>query len=358
MRVISAGLLIALAGACNACKKKDDDKQGAGAADTAKATPALQQALAYMPLQADAVIGLDLAKLRASSLYQHYQKDVEGQVAGELQQIRDLCGFDPLPKLQTVVAGGTGSRRSGEAVAVVTGLGKAEVLGCLSKVAASPPPQVKVTIDGDFAMIETYQEPLDPTPPAAAPAGDAGAAAAAPAPTAELDDAISVQFTGDTTAVLARRGGNAIDKASMQQLLAAKPGAAGSISASPGFMEMIDGIDTEAPIWFVVNGKSDRIRQVGQGFLTFDAAFGHVAVKDDLFLDLTLRLDTPDSAKRFAELAKRQIDSFGKSLLKDKVGPVTVEQKDKDVRFTVRESREQLEKLIDFAADLPMLLGN
>jgi hypothetical protein len=355
-RVVLAGLILLLA-VTGACKKdKPKEEQGKGGAAGAKDTPAsgeLKQMLALMPLQSDGVIGVDLALLRGSDLYKAYQKDLEEAAAGELEEIEALCGFDPLPKLTRVVAGGTGSRKNGDVTVVVQGLGKAETMACLGKAAAAPPANVKVVVDGDFATVETSF--ASATVNVAPGAGDAGAAAAPP----PAPESVSVQFTDDTTAVIARRGGRAVDKPTMQTMLGAKVGDASNVTGSPGFMEMIDAIDTDAGVWFVVNGKSDRVKKVGRGILAFDAAFGHIYVGSGLDIHATLRVDSEDSATRMADLATRQVASMRKSLMKDMLGDVEVEQKGRDVRFRLQESREQLEKLIDFAGSLLRgIIGN
>lgn len=355
--ILAVLFLLAVVAGCKKDKPKEQDGKGGAGAGAAKDSPAsaeLKQQLALMGLQSDGVIGIDLTLLRSSELYKTYQKDIEGAAAGQLEQIKTLCGFDPLPKLTRVLAGGVGSRKTGDATAVVQGLGKAETMACLSKAAATPPANVKVVVDGDFATVETtLVRDAVPIAPGADPA-----AAAAPPPAPETES-VSVQFTDDTTAVIARRGGKAVDKATMQSILAAKVGDASNVTGSAGFMEMIDAIDTEAGVWFVVNGKSDRVKSMGRGILAFDAAFGHVYVGSGLDVHATLRVDSEDSAKRMTDLATRQVASMRKSLMKDMLGEVEVEQKGRDVRFRLQESREQLEKLIDFAGSLlGGLLGN
>jgi hypothetical protein len=346
-------VLVAAAG----CKKdkdkaKDDGKTGAAGAKDSPASAELKQYLALMPLQSDGVGGVDFTLLRSSELYKAYQKDIEGAAAGQLEQIKALCGFDPLPKITKVVGGGVGNRKTGDATVVIKGLGKAETMACLQKGVSAAPPEIKV--DGDGATIET-QRKLEALP--IAPGADP-AAPPAPPPAAEVES-VSVQFLDDTTAVIARRGGKAVDKATMQSILAAKVGDASNVTGSPGFMEMIDAVDTDAGVWFVINGKSSAVQSVGRGILAFDAAFGHVYVGAGLDVHATLRVATEDEAKRMSDLATRQVTSMRKSLMKDMLGPVDVEQKGRDVRFRLQESREQLEKLVDFAGSLLRgLLGN
>jgi len=347
---VIVAVLVLLAGAA-ACKKEKKDQAGGGGGAAAPASNELRGMLAMIPVQSDGVVGVDLAKLRSSDLYRAYQKDIEAAAARELQEFKALCGFDPVPKLQKVVAGGSGDV-TGAGTIVVKGFSKAETMACLSKAAGAAHDDVRITVDGDFATIETLESaPVDVVPPATPPAAAATAAAPPPTPAApRVADSVSVQFLDDTTAVVARRGGKAVDKTAMQAILASKPGDTGNVTGSTAFMEMIDAVDTDAALWFVVNGKADAVQKAGRGFLSFDAAFGHVRVGSGVNVDVNLRLESDDAAKNFADMAQRQVESMRKSLMKDMIGATKVEQHGRDVHFTVAESREQLEKLIDFAS--------
>jgi hypothetical protein len=339
--------VLVLAAALGAACKKDKKESAGGAAAAAPASDELKGMLAMIPVNSDGVLGLDLAKLRGSELYKSYQKQVETLAAEGLDQVKQLCGFDPLPKIQKLVVGGVGNQRTGDATAIVKGLDKAETLGCLQKAAAQAQNDFKVTVDGDYAIVETLEKPG--TDLVAAAQVDAGAAPAAP-PTATpvVGESVSLQFTDASTVVIARRGGKAVDKAGLAAIIGGTAG--DSISKSPGFMEMIDAVDTDAVIWFVINGKADAVQKAGRGFLSFDAAFGHVQVTSALDVSVNLRLESDAAAERFAQMSQRQLDSMKKSLMKDMIGDAKVEQKGRDVRFTLHETREQLQKLVDFAS--------
>ncbi len=334
------------------CKK--DKKAAPGAGSAAAAAPAsseLRTALAMMPLESEMIIGFDLAELRGTELYKTYEKDLRGQAASQLDTIQKLCGFDPSEKLTSVVAAGKGNSRNGDATAVVRGLSKADTMGCLTKAAASPPADVTVTVDGDFAMIQA----ATPDGDKAAADGDGGVPLVAPpadpakikVAAATRGESASVQFLDDQTAVVARRDGKAPDKAAMAAIIGAKAGE--GVTSSAPFMEMIDGIDTDAPVWFVINGKAPAVQKLTRGLLRFDAAYGHVLVGSGLDLHATIRVDKDDTAKSMSEMAQRQVDSMKKSLMKDMLGEVTVTQHGREVRLRLQESREQLTKLIDFA---------
>jgi hypothetical protein len=374
--LVAASLLLALGlGSFGCAKKKKEDAGGAANAPAVvKAAPAsdeLRGMLSMVPVASEAVIGLDVAALRKSDLYASYKKDIESAAGAELAQIRTLCGFDPIDKVSKVVGGGTGNRRHGDGTIVVKGLSKSETMDCLTQAVATPPKGINVIVDGDYAKIERTEpdvhvpgtgpgtgrqgaKPIVPAAdagaaPAAAP-GDAGAGIMPTVPT----DSMSLEFLDDQTVIIARRSGAAVDKDAMQGIIHVD--ASSSVTGSQGFREMIDGIDTDAPVWFVVNGKTPGGQKLGGGFLKFDAEFGQVYVGADLDIDVTLRLESPDAATRMAAVIQRQVDSMRRSILKDALGAVTVESSDRDMHLRVKESRQQLEKLIEEVGDLLLMV--
>jgi hypothetical protein len=335
---VAALLSAAIAG----CKKEKAGGAGSGAA--APASAELRALLAYVPLKSDGVVGVDLAALRGSELYRSYQQRIEAAASRSLAEVQRLCGFDPITRINQVVAGGTGGP-TGDATVVVRGLGRQETMSCLARAAAEPPAGVRLVIDGDYARIDEADPDADPDAPAALAGGG---------------ESLSLLFVDDTTVLLARRGGQAVDADGMRAIAAQRAGDASNVTGSAGFMEMIDAVDTQAPLWFVISGKADQVRRMGRGLLSFDAAFGDVRVGRGLDIRATLRLDSEDAAARLAQVAQRQVDSMKKSLMKDMLGPIQVQQTGRDIRFQVQQSREQLEKLADFASSFAAmgLFGN
>lgn len=312
--LVVACLTLAAAAAC----KKDKKSEGEGKGGGGQAVSAdLQRTLAMIPKESDGVIGIDLAKLRGSDMYKAYEAQLREVGAGQLDAVQELCGFDPVPKLQRVVAGGAGR---GDATAVIDGLGKAEVVSCMQKAAAAPPAGTTITVDGDFMTV------------------------------VQGDDALAMQFLDDDTAVIARRGDRAPDKAAMATILAAKDG--DGLTGSQPFMEMVRQVDTGDTIWFVVNGQAPSVKSMGRGFVNFVAAWGDIAVGAGLDIETSVRFDSDATAKQTAEVVEGQVAKMKKSLMKDMLGDVTVKQAGRDVRFHVVQSREQLEKLVDFAGTM------
>lgn len=313
--LVAACLALVAAAACKKDKKSEGEGKGGGGGQAVSAD--LQRTLAMIPKESDGVIGIDLGKLRGSELYKAYEAQLREVGAGQLDAVQELCGFDPVPKLQRVIAGGAGR---GDATAVVDGLGKAEVVACMQKAAAAPPPDTTITVDGDFMTV------------------------------VQGDNALAMQFLDDDTAVIARRGDRAPDKAAMAAILAAKDG--DGLTGSQPFMEMVRQVDTGDTIWFVVNGQAPSVKSMGRGFVSFVAAWGDIAVGAGLDIETSVRFDSDATAKQTAEVVEGQVAKMKKSLMKDMLGDVTVKHTGRDVRFHVVQSRDQLEKLVDFAGTM------
>ena len=168
---------------------------------------------------------------------------------------------------------------------------RTQTSGRMSKGVAAPPKGTAVVVDGDYAKIERLPEAVKDkagkpiVPPTSAV--DAGAGAPAVMPDVPKDS-VSLQFLDDDTVVLARRGGEAVEKDAMAAVL--KLDAASSVVGSQGFMEMIDGIDTSAPIWFVINGKTPGGAKMTGNVTIVETFSPHMLVQSDERLhEITLR---------------------------------------------------------------------
>ncbi len=401
-RVILVAAALAAAAGLGACKKeskKGDDKRDRPEVKDEPVTSDLRQVLALLPNDSDMIVGLDIASLREAEFYKAYQSQLEELAGKQLALIRDACGFDPVLKMSKVVVAGKGTRRKGDLTAVAKGLGRAETMGCLAK----PFPDVRVTVDGDYALVEQLEaEKADgdkdasddkakrpgvktaedkqaqgapavpdddstagpvgvrpdpnkrrPMPPPNPP--DAGAGGAPDTDNAPVvKDSLSLLFIDDTTVVIARRSGKGVDKPTMQQIVTLAPDA--SVTASPNFMQMLDAIDTDAKLWFVINGAADSLKDSPISFLSFKAAFGHVQVSSGVTIDASLRLESDAKAAELAKRATDQIARLRKSRLKSALGVVTFESEYNDVRVHVEQTRPQMDALIEqIALYLPFL---
>ncbi len=300
--------------------KKDEAKAKAGGGAAAPASSDLRRALAMIPVDTDGVVGLNLAQVRASALASGYQDRVLGAVGGELKAFEAVCGFDPMKKVNSAILGGKGERGNEDLVAVLRGLPRAELMACADKASKDPAltPGVTLTVDGAYVVV-----------------------------TAE-GKSVALQFTDDTTLLAVRKGGAAASKADLAAIAAAADGQ--GVTGSSSFMQLIDEVDTDASVWFVVSGKSKRVQDAGRGMIKFEAALGSVTLTDTLVVVAAARLESPDAAKGMADSFGKTLDSMKKSLLKNVATDVTVKSDGSFVRLHAKMTKQQLEELVGFAS--------
>lgn len=367
VRLIVVGVLAALL-ASTGCKK---DKAGKPQDDHNAAAPMsadLKNVLAMMPRSSEMVAAVDFAALRGTGIYKQHEGQLKGLAASQLELISKLCAFEPTDEIGSVVFAGKGKTKNGDMTALVRGLAKAKVMDCLTKGAAAPPEGFTISVDGDYALVETAPtKPLDgkdvkdaqvaPADKKIAPEpadADAGAALAdGGAAPAKKGQSLSLKFLDDTTVLVARRNGVGITGKELDAIASGKGD--DTIVGSPEFMTLIDGTDTDAPVWFVVSGSAPLLKMIAK-YIAFDAAFGSVRVGADLDLDLTARMVDEKSAKDVSSLLIRTFDNLKKSTLRDAIGPSQVTVTGRDTRVTLHESGPQLQMLVSKGQELMMAL--
>lgn len=320
LAVCGAVLGAVVAGGC-----KKDEKKSAKAGAAAPASSDLRRALAMMPPDVEGVVGIDFGSLRASKLAAGYQARAMESIGGDFAAFQAACGFDPVQKIASIVAGGKGQRGGEDVVAVVRGLPKAELMACADKVSKDPKlaPGLTVAVDGPYVLL-----------------------------TAE-DRSFGLQFTDDTTLVAARKAGAGATKADLAAITGAADGQ--GLTGNQHFMQLVDDVDTDASVWFVISGKSERVKSMGRGMLSFEAALGEVHVADGLELKAGARLENDNAAKGMADSFNKTLDSMKKSLLKNIATDVTVKADGPFVRLHAKMTKQQLEELGAFASSF---IGN
>jgi hypothetical protein len=292
------------------CDKGKAGGGGAGGAGAAAGSPA-GRALAALPADVDAVIGLSGSSLRSSGLYKKYQPMLMEAAGDEIAKVKDKCGFDPTQKVDQVVIALKGEQ--GEAVTVVAqGLTKAELGGCLEKFAAEK--GGKVITDGNVMVVEK----------------------------ADSDKPMTLLWLDDKTVMMAKRGEGDGGKEVLQALAAGKD----TLTSSKAFMDVINNVNTGASVWFVSNGKSPMAAKVPTKFL---AAYGTVQVKDGLDIDMAMRFETEAEAKQLADMAQGQVGQLKSSPFGGMIGEIKIEAKGKDVAFKTSMTAAQIDQIAQFA---------
>ena len=90
--------------------------------------------LGFLPVDADLVIGIDMANARRSALWQKLEPQLIARLGPELDRVRAECGVDPLQSLERATLAMkmlSGDRVKG--VFVLRGLGSPRMIECFSK---------------------------------------------------------------------------------------------------------------------------------------------------------------------------------------------------------------------------------
>jgi hypothetical protein len=329
--------MLALGLGATACKKNDDkaappadkttEPKSAGTPDKAAPAPApapgasisgaVGDDLALIPMDSEAVIGVNFAQLQQSALWKQYVAPQLGKAPG-FDKFKALCGFDPLDSLKSVAMGlkglgGSGNDASG--TVVVHGYDKTKSMSCFDKdgVKEAEKDGTKVVIDGDVVMVT-------------------------------LKDGKHVGFTfvnNDTA--LAVVGPDASSKDSIKKVAAG----GSALRSSQAFVEMFQKINSQDTLWMVINGNSPAFSKMGSMGIKMKAIFGSLAVSDGLAVNMRLRLDSPDAASGMVSMAKGQLGQA-----KQFFDKMDVSSDGPDVKFDVAMSKEKLTQLAGMVAGM------
>ena len=334
---IRSGWVVALVASglvATACKKNDDkgnasaDKTAEGKSGVAPATgdkPALATGgvsgavgddLALLPVDSEAVIGINFSQLQQSALWKQYVAPKIATAPG-MDKFKALCGFDPLTSLKSISIGmknlGGGGDPTG--AIVVHGYDKSKAMSCFDKDGVSDVEKdgSKVSIDGDVVMI-----------------------------TDKSGKQFGFTFVNDTTA-LAVLGPDATSKDGIKKIA----GGGGALKTSPTFVEMFQKINTNDSVWMVLNGSSPAFAKASAMGIKMKALFGSVNVSDGLAVNFRLRLGSPDEATNMVAMAKGQL-----AQAKQFFDKIDVTSDGADVKFDFAMSKEKLQSMVGMMAGM------
>jgi len=269
--------------------------------------------LSLLPIDSEIVLGVNVAQLQASSLWQRLlaPRFLGGEVGRGMAELKRLCNIDPLAEATTVSAGVKSITSSTpNMVFVVRGLARSKVTACLANptvVADLHNEGLEVKRDGEALVL---QEPRSPT-------------------------ALALEFLDDTT--LVAMAGTRASRAGLDALVASQT----SLRSSPAFAALYDKIDTHASVWGLANGNSDLLGMLaGELGTRPKALFGSLNVTDRIDVDLRMRLDVPDAASQFAAGLQQQA-----TVVKAFVDRIDVTSEGTDVRLALSLSEQKLSAL-------------
>ena len=329
-RALVAALAISLA--MIACKDKKQEATSGGGTGTAtakgdKVQPAEKPALAtgdkddlsLIPVDAEAVIGVNWVQLQQSPLWKQFvepemMKDADFQAF--VKDFKDRCGFDPMTSVKKMTVG---LKKLGddtpEGVMVMHGPDKAKTLACLENDKwRAEAAKEKVTIKREGEIVTLV--------------GEDNASA-------------GITFIGDNRVLVVVGTGVTPDAVTA----AAK--ASSTLSTSPSFVDMHGKIAKHADkqsLWFLMNGNSKIFEEASALGLRPKAVFGSLSVTDGMSADVRARLDSPDQATQTVSAMKGQLASM--SSMFDKL---ELTSDGADVKLEAAASKDKLQNLLKLA---------
>lgn len=277
-----------------------------------KAAPKAQDDLAYLPADAELVMGVHFANMQQSDLWKQLVEPqlMKGDVKVKLDEFKAICGMDPLKTVQSFTFG-LKNLKDGkpEGIAVGNGVDRAVVMGCMDKLSKDAKTKAKITRDGDNYMIK----------------GDDGSN-------------VAVQLVGDR--MIMQLG----PKASIAGVKAAAKGGS-RLKAAAHFAPLYKKIKTNETAWLLIHDKSKLFDDMGTAMgAKPKAIYGSFNVTRDLSADVHIRVPTAKDATTMATNVKSQAQ--GLSAFVDKID---VSSAGSDVSISIMISNAKLQTLIKMA---------
>jgi hypothetical protein len=273
-----------VAAGCGKDKGGDGTGSGAGGSGTT-ANPAVPKVdlpaggdrmLAAMPVDAEIILGIDVAKLRNSpALAAVFAEAVNERTTSMGFDMNAECGIDPTKEIGLVVAAVKMiNKNMGEISAAMAGLDKAKVLACIEKTRAKIEAQGTLEVDGDYIHFN------------------------------RKTTHISVLF-GPDNMMVAKVSKTPPDRAALQAMAAAQPGT--GVTASKDFMGTLGTTNTKATIWGLANGQSPEMDSLPIKFQVF---VGSIDVTDGVNAKGVIKVKSPDEAQKVAQVFGSQLASI------------------------------------------------
>ena len=230
--------------------------------------------LGFLPAGAH-VIHLDVVQLRQSAVWARFEPTIMGKAGPVMAQFQALCGFDPLPMIQSVAIGlrGVDTPELG-GVFVLRGIQRSQMMPCIEKAVAQQP-----TVGAIDRGIVTIR-------------GDAN------------EPPVVFAFADARTIVIAAGHG------SSPEALRLTLDAGAPLRGSPAFMEMFGRIDLRRAAWFFLDGNSKLFDSMATLGFKPQAVFGSVDLTTGLAAKLFVRLPDPTAAQTLVTTFQSQLGAF------------------------------------------------
>ena len=270
-------------------------------AEQGRAAAASSDELAFLPLDAEVVVGLDVRQIVGSPLWRHFEPQLMQRIGPRLQDLRAVCGFDPLATLRSVTIG-LKVTEPFDGVLVVRGLPRDKTLACIGRALAQRP---GVTVLGGVVTVP----------------GDA---------------------PGEPPAVMAFVGASTLVITTSRAKLDAAFASGAPLRRSRAFVELWELVNPRDAVWGIVNGASRVFDSLSALGIRPRAVLGSASLAGGLALTGRVRLGSPEEATQLASLGQSQVGSVQSLAEKIEVGADNT-----DVTLRIEMTTAQVDTLAD-----------
>ncbi len=277
--LIAAAVLGPIALAACYRDRAPDGAAGDRAAQDRTAAAAQSDELAFLPIDSEVVLGVDVRQVIGSPLWQHFEPQLMQWIGPDLQELRAACGFDPLAMLRSMTIGvKVGDPVDG--ILVLRGLPRDKTLACIGRALAQLP---GVTVEGGVVTV-----------PSDGP--------------------------GESPAVMAFAGASTLVITTSRARLDAAFTSGAPLRRSRAFAELWELVNPRDAVWGIVNGASRVFDSLSSFGLRPRAVLGSVSLASGLAMTARMRLGSRDEATQLASLGQSQAAAVQSMAEKVEVG--------------------------------------
>lgn len=263
---LAAAAAAAFAIAAVGCASGSSKQPPATPANRAEMRPAVDpnDVLAYLPIDAELVFGMDLVAFRQSPMFGTIQPIVTKALGTRLDTARQ-CGIDPLQRVERfTIAGKLDAGESFAGVLVVRGVDGQRVLDCVATAAKSDP---TVRVQGNTILITG-------------------------------DD--KHKFVGTIVgSSIVFEVGATVTRDTLSNVLAA----GSPLRRSPAFMTLFDRREPSATAWMMVNGAAPFMAELRQSGVSPKSIDGTLTFTDRVSVAMRFAFSSQDEADRLVAMA-------------------------------------------------------
>jgi hypothetical protein len=223
--------------------------------------------LAFLPGDSEFVMRIDVKAVRSSALWAEYQPQISAAIGKGLAEMNAICGFDPIQAVDSVTVG-IRSIDASDGVVVVRGVDRELFFACLD---AQRVRSSLITNDHGILTIARDNKRTQ-------------LAGFADRSTLVVDG--SLKPTRESLRTLLRGGA--------------------PLRHSPSFLALLKQVETDAALWFFVNGNASALRSADMRMKP-RSVYGAIYVAENVTALAHVRVDGVDQAAQLAATADAQL---------------------------------------------------